>query len=149
MDTPHFFAYGIFFVVVTFEMLFSLRRNLKLYQGRDITNNIVLGLFTTLFMLAGKGTFLAPFDIGMTWWTWIVLFLLNDLIIWDRLFRTSRKEREPAKFGITKQVDRQNVPDILFHEFIAMGKDIGKSRLISDGLRFIFGHPGWSYGQAK
>ena len=55
MDTQHFLAYGIFFVVVAFELLFSLRGNLKLYQGRDITNNIVLGIFTTLFMLLGKG----------------------------------------------------------------------------------------------
>ena len=48
-------------VVVTFELLISLRRNLSLYQGRDITNNIVLGILTTLFMLVGKGTFLAFF----------------------------------------------------------------------------------------
>ena len=83
--------FGIFFVVVAFELLFSLRGNLKLYQGRDITNNIVLGISTTLFMLLGKGTFLAffafcnrfaPFDIGMTWWSWVVLFLLNDLIFY-------------------------------------------------------------------
>ncbi len=272
MDTQHFLAYGIFFVVVAFELLFSLRQNLKLYQGRDFTNNIVLGILTTLFMLLGKGTFLAffafcnrfaPFDIGMTWWSWIVLFLLNDLIfywfhrlshevrlywafhvahhssqnynfstavrnnfliqtfryvawapiallgfdpvaiilmdslayfyqlfvhtqtirsfswfewllntpshhrvhhginpgyidknygailiIWDRLFGTFEKEREPAKFGITKQVDPQNVPNILFHEFIAIGKDVGKSRTISDRLHYIFGHPGWGYDQA-
>jgi sterol desaturase/sphingolipid hydroxylase (fatty acid hydroxylase superfamily) len=273
MDTQNFLAYGIFFVVVTFELLFSLRRNLKLYQGRDITNNIVLGILTTLFMLVGKGTFLAfftfckrfaPFDISMTWWSWIVLFLLNDLIfywfhhlshevrlfwafhvahhssinynfstavrnnfliqtfryvawapltllgfdpvaiilmdslayfyqllvhtqtirslswfewllntpshhrvhhgynpgyieknygailiIWDRLFRTFRKEQEPAKFGITRQVDLQNVPNILFHEFIAIGKNVGKSRSISDGLHYIFGHPGWGYDRTQ
>ena len=271
MDTQHFLAYGIFFIVVTLELLISFRRNLSLYQGRDITNNIMLGILTTLFMLVGKGTFLvffafcnrfAPFDIGMTWWSWIVLFLLNDLIfywfhrishevrlfwafhvahhsslnynfstavrnnfliqtfryvawapialigfdpvaiilmdslayfyqlfvhtqtirslswfewflntpshhrvhhgynldyidknygailiLWDRLFGTYRKEQEPAKFGITKQVDPHNVPNILFHEFIAIVKDVGKSRSISDGLHYIFGHPGWGYDQ--
>ena len=273
MDTQHFLAYGIFFVVVAFELLFGLRRNLSLYQGRDITNNIVLGILTTLLMLAGKGIFLAfftfcnrfaPFDVGMTWWSWIVLFLLNDLIfywfhrishevrifwafhvahhsslnynfstavrnnfliqtfryvawaplaligfdpvaiilmdslayfyqlfvhtqmirslswfewilntpshhrvhhgynpgyidknygailiVWDRLFGTFKEEQEPAKFGITKQVDPQNILNILFHEFITIGKDVGKSRSISDGLRFIFGHTGWGYHQAK
>ncbi|MCK4856204.1 MAG: hypothetical protein KAT31_18120 [Bacteroidales bacterium] len=64
MDTQHFLAYGIFFIVVTLELLISFRRNLKLYQGRDITNNIILGIFTTLFMLLGKGTFLAPYDMS-------------------------------------------------------------------------------------
>ena len=58
MDTQHFAAYGIFFIVVAFELLISFRRNLSLYQGRDITNNMVLGILTTLFMLAGKGTLL-------------------------------------------------------------------------------------------
>ncbi len=249
METQHFAAYGIFFVVVAIELLISFRRNLSLYQGRDITNNILLGILTTGFMLLGKGIFLAfftfcnrfaPFDIGMTWWSWIVLFLLNDLIfywfhrishevrilwafhvahhsstnynfstavrnnfliqtfryvawapialigfdpvaiilmdslayfyqlfvhtqtirslslfewflntpshhrvhhgtnpgyidknygailiVWDRLFGTFREEQEPAKFGITKQVDPQNIPNILFHEFIAIGKDVG------------------------
>ncbi len=247
MDTQPFLAYGIFFVVVTFELYFSLRRYLSLYQGRDITNNIVLGILTTLFMFASKAIYLAfftfcnrfaPFDIGMTWWSWIVLFLLNDLIfywfhrlshevrifwafhvahhssliynfstavrnnfliqtfryvawapialigfdpvaiilmdslayfyqlfvhtqtirslswfewllntpshhrvhhgynpvyidknygtiliIWDRLFGTFRKEQERAMFGITRQIDPQNVANILYHKFIAIGKD--------------------------
>ncbi len=64
MDPQHFLAYGIFFVVVAFELLFSLRQNLKLYQGRDITNNIVLGIFTTLFMLLGKRTFISHYDMS-------------------------------------------------------------------------------------
>ena len=51
MDTQHFLAYGIFFIVVTLELLISFRRNLSLYRGRDITNNIMLGILTTLFML--------------------------------------------------------------------------------------------------
>jgi len=51
MDTQHFLTYGIFIIVVTFELLISFRRNLSLYRGRDITNNVKLGIFTYLFML--------------------------------------------------------------------------------------------------
>ena len=89
MDAQHFIAYGIFFVVAFLELLIGSRRNLKLYQGRDLTNNIVLGIFATLFMLLAKGVFFgfftfcnrfAPFDIGLNWWSWILLFLLNDLV---------------------------------------------------------------------
>ena len=42
------------------------------------------------------------------------------LIIWDRLFGTSGKGQEPVKFGVTRQIDPQNVPNILLHEFIAI-----------------------------
>jgi sterol desaturase/sphingolipid hydroxylase (fatty acid hydroxylase superfamily) len=271
MDTQHFIAYGIFFVVVALESVLSFRRNIDLYQGRDFFNNIVLGLFTTILMIIGKGTFLAffalcnrvaPFDIGMTWWSWIILFLVNDiifywfhrfshvirifwafhvahhssenynfstavrnnfliqtfrymawaplaligfdpvaiilmdsiayfyqlfvhtqlirnmgffewflntpshhrvhhgsnteyidknygaiLIIWDKLFGTFRKEGEPVRFGITKNIDPQNVPNILFHEFISIGKDVGRSGSLSNALGYIFGHPGWSHNK--
>jgi len=91
MDTQHLIAYGIFFVVVAFELLLSSGRNLRLYQGRDVTNNVALGILTSLFMLLGKGTFIAffsfcnrfaPFDIGLTWWSWILLFLFNDLVFY-------------------------------------------------------------------
>jgi sterol desaturase/sphingolipid hydroxylase (fatty acid hydroxylase superfamily) len=273
MDPQHFIAYGVFFLVVTLEAVFSSKQHLKLYQGRDIANNLVLGLFTTLFMIIAKGMFLAfftlcnrvaLFDIGMQWWTWIVLFLFNDLvfywfhrinhevrilwafhvahhssthynfstavrnnfliqtfryvawapialvgfdpiaiilmdsiayfyqlfvhtqtirrlgffewflntpshhrvhhgynpdyidknygailIIWDKIFGTFLKETEPAKFGITKNIDPQNVPNILFHEFIAIGKDVARSRKFTHALNYIFGHPGWGYEKAR
>jgi sterol desaturase/sphingolipid hydroxylase (fatty acid hydroxylase superfamily) len=71
------------------------------------------------------------------------------LILWDKLFGTFRREQEPAKFGITRQVDPQIIPNILFHEFIAIVKDVGRSGSVSDGLRYIFGHPGWGYEKAN
>jgi sterol desaturase/sphingolipid hydroxylase (fatty acid hydroxylase superfamily) len=272
MEPQHFIAYGIFFIVVGLESYLSSRRNLKLYQGRDIGNNLILGLFTTVFMIIGKGTFiafftffheLALFDIGMVWWSWIVLFILNELIfywfhrishevrilwafhvahhssvhynfstavrnnfliqtfryafwaplaligfdpvaiilmdsiayfyqlfvhtqtigslglleyflntpslhrvhhgsnpqyidknygailiVWDRLFRSYRKEKETVRYGITKNVDPQNVPNIMFHEFIAIARDVRRSRSLSDALHYIFGHPGWGYQKA-
>jgi sterol desaturase/sphingolipid hydroxylase (fatty acid hydroxylase superfamily) len=272
MELRHYLAYGVFFIVVTIESVIAYRRNLNLYQGRDIANNIILGLFTTILMVIGKGTFLAfftyfkrfaLFDIGMVWWSWIVLFFLNELIfywfhrlsheirilwafhvahhssthynfstavrnnffiqtfryvawapiamigfdplaiilmdsvayffqlfvhtqmirnlgflewflntpshhrvhhgsnpeyidknygailiLWDRLFGTFRKEEETVRFGITRNIDSQSVPNILFHEFIAIGKDIGRSRSLSDALHYIFGHPGWGYSKA-
>ena len=268
MEIRHFIAYGVFFIVVAFESVYAFRRSMELYQGRDIANNLVLGLFTTLFMIIAKGVFLAfftlcnriaPFDIGITWWSWILLFLLNDLIfywfhrishevrilwafhvahhsslhynfstavrnnfliqtfryvawapaaligfdpvaiilmdsiayfyqlfvhtqlignlgflewflntpshhrvhhgsnapyidknygailiIWDRIFGTFRREGEKVRFGITKNIDPQNLPNIMFHEFIAIGKDVGRSRSFLDALRYVFGHPGWS-----
>jgi sterol desaturase/sphingolipid hydroxylase (fatty acid hydroxylase superfamily) len=67
------------------------------------------------------------------------------LILWDRLFGTFRKEEEPVRFGITKNIDPQSVPNILFHEFVAIGKDVMRSGSLSDALHYIFGHPGWGY----
>jgi sterol desaturase/sphingolipid hydroxylase (fatty acid hydroxylase superfamily) len=67
------------------------------------------------------------------------------LILWDRLFGTFTKEEEPARFGITKQINPQTLPNILFHEFLAIGKDLGRTRSLRDGLHCVFGHPGLSY----
>jgi sterol desaturase/sphingolipid hydroxylase (fatty acid hydroxylase superfamily) len=271
MELRHFVAYGIFFLVVGLESLIASRRNLALYQGRDFSNNILLGLFTTILMVIGKGTFLAffafcnrfaPFHIGMVWWSWIVLFFLNELmfywfhrlsheirilwafhvahhssvhynfstavrnnffiqffrylawapaaligfdpfaiilmdsiayfyqlfvhtqlvrnlgfldwfmntpsnhrvhhgtnpqyidrnygaaiILWDRLFGSYQKEEENVRFGITRNIRRQSVPVIMFHEFVAIGRDIARSGSPGTALRYIFGHPGWEPGK--
>ncbi len=91
MDPQHFIAYGIFFVVVAIELLIASKSNRKLYQGKDFINNIILGLLTTLFMFIIKGVFIglftlcnkiALFNIGMVWWSWIILLLINDLVFY-------------------------------------------------------------------
>jgi sterol desaturase/sphingolipid hydroxylase (fatty acid hydroxylase superfamily) len=268
MDTPHFIAYGIFFAVVGLELVISTRQHVRYYQRRDLGNNILLGFFTTVFMIVAKGIFfafftlcnkVALFDIPVTWWSWILLFLANDLIfywfhrishevrlfwafhvahhssqqynfstavrnnfliqtfryvawapvallgfdplaiilmdslayfyqlfihtqlirrlgflerflntpshhrvhhgynpdyidknygailiLWDKLFGTFRRETEPSRFGITKNLQRQNLPNIMFHEFIAIGNDVSHSGKLSHALNYIFGRPGWS-----
>ncbi len=71
------------------------------------------------------------------------------LIIWDKMFGTYQKEEAAVRFGITKPVQPQNVPNILFHEFIDIGRDMGKSTCLVDALRYIFGHPGWNFAKAE
>jgi len=91
MDKEHFIAYGIFFLVLGIEFFISSRRKLKYYRGWDISNNIMLGILANLFLLVTKGVWLglftlcnkiALFDIEMTWWAWILLFILNDLVFY-------------------------------------------------------------------
>jgi len=269
MDPQHFIAYGIFFVLFGLELLFSVRKHLGLYKADDTINNLLLGLFTTTFLIIGKGTFLAVFtffnnitlfNIEMHWWAWIILFILNELIfyfvhrishvvrffwafhvthhnsvnynfstsvrnnfliqtfrygfyiplaligfpawaiilmdsiayfyqlivhtqtirswgflehfmntpshhrvhhasnpayidknygailiIWDKLFGTFKKEEEPVRFGITKNIEKNNLIQPLFSEMIDIGKDLGKSRSVSDVFNTLFNHPGWRY----
>ena len=67
------------------------------------------------------------------------------LIVWDKLFGTFKKEDEPVRFGITHNIERNNVIQPLFREMIEIGQDLGKSRSASDVFNTLFNHPGWRY----
>lgn len=69
------------------------------------------------------------------------------LILWDRLFGTFQEElpTEVIQYGVTKQPDDSKFINIVFHEFIALGKDIKNAPTFSDKLKYIFNPPGWSH----
>ncbi|MEI7471337.1 MAG: sterol desaturase family protein [Chitinophagaceae bacterium] len=75
------------------------------------------------------------------------------LIIWDKLFGTFQDEleTEPVKFGLSKEVAGINHPaKLVFHEWLAIGKDLQKKTSFLNKLRYLFMPPGWSHdGSSK
>jgi len=69
----------------------------------------------------------------------------GTLIIWDRLFGTFAAEdpADPPRFGLTKNLNSFNPLRIAFHEWIAIGRDIRRTRGWRNKLRSVFGSPGW------
>ena len=69
-------------------------------------------------------------------------------IVWDRMFGTFTEEMpgEVPHYGITKPIDKPYHPvHIVTHEWIALGKDLKKSRSWKDKLGYLFRPPGWSH----
>lgn len=64
------------------------------------------------------------------------------LIIFDRLFGTFAEERAPVVYGLTKPLHSNNPFVIVFHEWIALFKDVAASRSLGQMLTAAFGKPG-------
>lgn len=64
-------------------------------------------------------------------------------IIWDRIFGTFTEETERAKYGLTKDLENQNVVNVITHELVAIAEDTAKARSWQAKLKYIFGKPGW------
>jgi sterol desaturase/sphingolipid hydroxylase (fatty acid hydroxylase superfamily) len=66
------------------------------------------------------------------------------LIIWDRLFGTFAKERPktPITYGLVHPVNSLNPVRIVFHEWIAIARDVGRARSWQQRLEYLFGRPG-------
>jgi sterol desaturase/sphingolipid hydroxylase (fatty acid hydroxylase superfamily) len=70
------------------------------------------------------------------------------LIIWDKMFGTFQKEleTEPVKYGLTKPIPFTNNPlKLIFHEWMAIGKDVSRKVPLSVKLKYLFMPPGWSH----
>lgn len=261
-----------YLVLITVELVISVRRNIRLYNRKDTINNLALGAMTSVVKLTVKGLTLgffaylhkhfALFEIPATaWWSVLLLLLLNDLIfywyhrlghesrffwathvahhsselfnfstairgnfihffyrfifwaplailgfdplmivlideigfyyqmfihtktigklhpaveyifntpshhrvhhgsnpayidknygaifiIWDRLFGTFAEEQEEVRYGLTKNLKKQNIPEILLHEFAAIAKDVKQAPDWKSKWRYIFGHPAWRH----
>jgi len=65
----------------------------------------------------------------------------STLIIWDRIFGTFQKEEEKPVYGITKPVNSYNPFYLVFHEWIAVGKDLWKAKSIKGAWHILFGSP--------
>lgn len=66
------------------------------------------------------------------------------LIIFDRLFGTYVEEIEPVDYGIVPPMVSYNPIKLIFHEFIAMWKDILRSNTFKQGLGQIYLPPSHS-----
>jgi len=71
------------------------------------------------------------------------------LIIWDKLFGTFQVEDEKPVYGLTKPIKTNNPIKIVFHEWIAITKDLFKSKSLKEGLSYTFNHPGWKPEEEK
>lgn len=71
------------------------------------------------------------------------------LIIWDKLFGTFAKEKETVKYGLTQNINTHHPIKAIFHEWIAIAKDLKTSNVLKHKFMYIFGPPGWSHDGSK
>jgi sterol desaturase/sphingolipid hydroxylase (fatty acid hydroxylase superfamily) len=77
------------------------------------------------------------------------------LIIWDKLFGTFQPELpateyQPMKYGLTKPLEKETAPYILFHEWQSIVKDcLRKDIGWKERWGYIFGPPGWSHDGSR
>jgi sterol desaturase/sphingolipid hydroxylase (fatty acid hydroxylase superfamily) len=69
------------------------------------------------------------------------------LISWDRLFGTFEREKEPAVYGLTKNIDTFNPARVITHEYADMLRDVADSSTWRDRLSFVVRGPGWAYAR--
>jgi sterol desaturase/sphingolipid hydroxylase (fatty acid hydroxylase superfamily) len=69
------------------------------------------------------------------------------LILWDRIFGTFQAEvaEEEIRYGLTKQPHDKGPVNIIFHEFIALYRDVRRAPTFADKLKYVFYPPGWSH----
>ncbi|NUP08183.1 MAG: sterol desaturase family protein [Polyangiaceae bacterium] len=63
------------------------------------------------------------------------------LIVWDRLFGTFQAEDEPVVYGLTKPLERRDIINVAFNEWIAIVRDVARARGLRQAARLVFGHP--------
>jgi sterol desaturase/sphingolipid hydroxylase (fatty acid hydroxylase superfamily) len=69
------------------------------------------------------------------------------LIVWDRLFGSFEpedREREPVRYGLTKNLESFDPLRIAFHEWAAMLGGVLRARTWRERLGYLFAPPGWS-----
>jgi len=77
------------------------------------------------------------------------------LIIWDQLFGTyqpelSEEEYQPVKYGLTKQPEKTDPVNIIFHEWNSIGKDLSRKDIgWKEKWYYLFGPPGWSHDGSR
>jgi sterol desaturase/sphingolipid hydroxylase (fatty acid hydroxylase superfamily) len=69
------------------------------------------------------------------------------LIIWDRIFGTFQEEldKEPVRYGLTKSLADQSLPNTIFHEWRAIAADLSKNIDWKTKLKYLLNPPGWSH----
>lgn len=68
----------------------------------------------------------------------------GTFIVWDRLFGTFEKEVEEPVFGIRYQLETRNPAKAIFHEWIAIARDLRKARSLREAMGYLFAAPGWA-----
>jgi sterol desaturase/sphingolipid hydroxylase (fatty acid hydroxylase superfamily) len=67
------------------------------------------------------------------------------LIIWDRLFGTFERERDPVVYGLTKNLDTFDPTRVAAHEHFEMLRDVRRSTTWRERLSYVLRGPGWAY----
>jgi sterol desaturase/sphingolipid hydroxylase (fatty acid hydroxylase superfamily) len=68
----------------------------------------------------------------------------GTFIIFDRIFGTFAEEKEPVIYGIRKPLDSRNLLWVVFHEWVAIGRDIARAKNSGEVIGYAFGPPGWA-----
>lgn len=77
------------------------------------------------------------------------------LIIWDKLFGTFQaeldaKDYEPIQYGLTTNIKTYHPAKVIFHEWMAIFKDISQKGLkLTDRFSYLLGPPGWSHDGSR
>jgi sterol desaturase/sphingolipid hydroxylase (fatty acid hydroxylase superfamily) len=66
------------------------------------------------------------------------------LIVWDKLFGSFEPELRRVKYGLTKNIRTYNPIKVGYHEFVDIARDVRRSGSVREGLRAVFGPPGWT-----
>jgi sterol desaturase/sphingolipid hydroxylase (fatty acid hydroxylase superfamily) len=67
------------------------------------------------------------------------------LIVWDRLFGTYQRERDPVVYGLTKNINTFDPSRVIAHEHAEMLRDVRGSDTWRERLSFVVRGPGWAY----
>ena len=67
----------------------------------------------------------------------------GTFIVWDRMFGTFEPEVEKPVFGIRHQLESHNPLTAMFHEWVALARDLVSARSVYEFLGIMFGPPGW------
>ncbi len=65
------------------------------------------------------------------------------LMLWDKMFGTFQREEATVIYGLTRNINTNNVLKILFVEFTRIGSDFNKCRNSRDRLKIVFGGLSW------
>ena len=77
------------------------------------------------------------------------------LIIWDKMFGTFQKELSPVEYekinyGLTKNIENPNAATVVFHEWVAIWKDITQTGIgFKQKWKYLFGKPGYSHDGSR
>ena len=77
------------------------------------------------------------------------------LVIWDKMFGTFQPELpeqayQPIKYGLTKNIEKPNAVNLVFHEWKQMWKDVLQKNITwRQRLHYLFGPPGWSHDGSR
>ncbi|TNE34932.1 MAG: sterol desaturase family protein [Alphaproteobacteria bacterium] len=85
---PVDYAVPGFILLILIEMIWAKRRRPEAYEARDTLVSLALGVGSTVARILVAGVTLVIFmrtwdyrlfDLGLTWWVWILCFVLDDL----------------------------------------------------------------------
>lgn len=65
------------------------------------------------------------------------------LIVWDHLFQTFEPEGDPVDYGLTKNIETHNPIMIVFHEWIAIFRDVRTAETWRGRVGYFLMPPGW------